>query len=163
MDRDRDQDIHDAVRLALESEPGVDAGRLDVSVEDGVVRLTGRLADEAEKEAAERAVHRVPFVRALDEAIELALPPPPDAEIADQARRVAYGSVTCIGDYVEVEVENGRVTLTGRLTWEVQRRDVERNCVGLPGVREVINNITVVPDEPAPNVRGQRRDSQWPL
>jgi osmotically-inducible protein OsmY len=160
---DRDQELGEAVRRALEQEPGLDARSLTVSVCEGVVRLDGRLRTPEEKQAAERAVHRIPFVRGLRDAVQLALAPvPTDPDIAAAARKAAAGSVVSARDHVEVVVERGEVTLTGELTVSAHRNDVERNVLLIPGVTGVINRIRV-PERQSPDVRSRTAGWWWPI
>ena len=55
---------HDA-RLQLVREPGVDADRIQVHVQDGVAILTGNVRSEAESWSAADAVRRVPGVQSV--------------------------------------------------------------------------------------------------
>ena len=55
---------HDA-RLQLVREPGVDADRIQVRVQDGVAILTGNVRSEAESWSAADAVRRVPGVQSV--------------------------------------------------------------------------------------------------
>jgi osmotically-inducible protein OsmY len=50
---DRDDDITDAVRIALEKDPFVNASQIRVTTRDGVVRLQGAVPKDAEREMAE--------------------------------------------------------------------------------------------------------------
>jgi hypothetical protein len=50
---DRDDDMTDAVRMALEKDPFVNASQIRVSTRDGVVRLQGLVPKVAEREMAE--------------------------------------------------------------------------------------------------------------
>ncbi len=55
----------------LDFEPSVDATRIGVSVNAGVVTLTGFVSSYAEKLAAERAARRVFGVKAIAQEIEV--------------------------------------------------------------------------------------------
>jgi len=46
--------IEEAVRIILEKDPFVNAGQIRVGVRNAVVRLTGLVPTETEREAAER-------------------------------------------------------------------------------------------------------------
>lgn len=50
-----------------------------------------------------------------------------------------------IFDNVEVDVENGAVTLTGAVTMPHKREDIEKRVAKVDGVRQVLNRITVLP------------------
>jgi osmotically-inducible protein OsmY len=55
---------HDA-QMELVREPGVDAERIEVRVQDGVAILTGSVRSEAESWSAAEAVRRVPDVQSV--------------------------------------------------------------------------------------------------
>ena len=70
----RDIELRAKVLAELEYDPSVDAANIGVAVKEGVVTLTGHVANYSEKIAAERAVRRVKGVRAIAEEIEIRLP-----------------------------------------------------------------------------------------
>jgi osmotically-inducible protein OsmY len=58
----------------LEFEPNVDAAHIGVSVDKGVIILTGHVNSFAEKQAAIAAVRRIKGVRAIAEEMEVRYP-----------------------------------------------------------------------------------------
>ena len=69
----------------LKWEPRIDHSQIGVTARDGVVTLTGFVADYAQKVAAERAARRVHGVKAIAEEIEVRFASDPktsDPEIA---------------------------------------------------------------------------------
>jgi len=68
---DSDESILDAVRLILEKDPFVDAGQLRVGVKHALVRLTGIVPSEAEREMAEFDAWYVFGVDKVDNRIEV--------------------------------------------------------------------------------------------
>ena len=83
------QDILDE----LEFEPRVDASKIGVSVQDGIVTLSGHVGTYAEKRAAEKAVLRLKGVRGIAEDIEVR-PAIGDGVHDDGSRRVGSRSAT---------------------------------------------------------------------
>lgn len=78
--------LHDA-RLELVREPGIDAERIEVRVQDGIAILTGNVRSEAESMSAADAVRRVPGVQSVvNETIIIretsVLPADSDADVA---------------------------------------------------------------------------------
>jgi osmotically-inducible protein OsmY len=68
---------------------------------------------------------------------------PTDGTIADAAERaLAWNTAVPLGS-VRIAVRDGRVRLTGTLTWPYQRRAAEAAVGHLPGVQEVRNDIVV--------------------
>src|SRR6516225_7440021 len=88
-----DKQLHQDILDELEFEPSIDAARIGVAVEHGVVTLTGHVSSFLEKQAVERAVKRVKGVRAIAEEIEVRLPydhKTTDDEIASRALDVLH-------------------------------------------------------------------------
>jgi len=146
-----DQDIQSAVLDELTWEPRVQPHEIGVTVDEGVVTLTGRVDSYAKKWAAERAAHRVVQVRAV--ANDLAVRLPGSAERADPDLAAAAGHALEWDAFVPIEklqvtVSAGWVTLHGEVEWEYQRRAAERAVSRLTGVRGVSNGISVRPVAP---------------
>jgi osmotically-inducible protein OsmY len=71
-------------------DPRVDAAEIGVTVEDGVVTLSGHVVDYAQKQAAVRATKRVYGVKAIADDIEVQLPGGSGA-----GKRTAYEQKNC--------------------------------------------------------------------
>ena len=138
---------HD-VAAELEFQPSVNAAAIGVEVSDGVVTLSGHVDSHAEKWYAETAAQRVEGVKGLVINLHVELPGPhkrSDADIVRAASEALKWNITIPKDAVQVIVEHGKVTLTGDLSWDYQRRAAEvamRNLVGVTGVN---NQIAVRP------------------
>ena len=143
-DRELQVDVLDELRW----EPGLNATNIGVTVKDGVVTLEGRVDSFAEKWAAEKAVKRLPGVRALAVELEVKLPGSSvrtDGEIALAVENAMKWDVLVPYDRIKVTVENGRVTLEGEVDWQLQKSTAERAVLHLKGVKGLINQITVKP------------------
>src|SRR5690242_16360107 len=68
-----DKELRQLVIDELEFEPSIDAADIGVAAEDGVVTLSGHVADYVQKTAAERAAWRVRGVRGIAQEIEVRL------------------------------------------------------------------------------------------
>ena len=69
-----------------------------------------------------------------------------DQQLADQiAAGIRNYPQFTIFDYVSGEVENGVVSLSGKVTMPHKRTDIERQVARIDGVREVRNGVTVLP------------------
>ena len=72
-----------------------------------------------------------------------------DQRIAnDIARQVNSYSRFTIFDDVNISVENGLVTLSGKVTMPYKKNDIARRVTDVNGVREVMNQIEVLPVSP---------------
>lgn len=126
----------------------VDTAQIDVEVMDGIVTLAGHVGSYAEKWDAERAVQRVPDVRALVVDLKVFLQRAnlrDDAEIARLAENVLQRIPTLPRNGVKLMVENGWIILSGEVDWEYQRQAAAGGVRFLPGVVGVSDNIVVKP------------------
>ncbi len=140
-----DAQIQHDVYEHLKWDPRVNEADIGVAVKDGVVTLNGSLPAFAEKAAAEEAAKRTPGVKAVAE--EIVIKPigdhkRDDTEIAEAAARALAWHVWVPTD-VKATVENGRVQLTGEVTWNFQRTAAFEAVRYLPGVKGVFNDITL--------------------
>jgi osmotically-inducible protein OsmY len=121
---------------------------IGVMVKHGVVTLTGHLETFAEKHAVERAVHRVEGVRGIALELDVKLSTAhkrSDSEIAQAAATALLWNSNVPDGRVQVEVENGWVTLTGELDWNYQVASAEQCVSSLLGVSGLTNKITIKP------------------
>ena len=149
-----DEQIQRDVLEELKWDARVQPNEIGVSVEDGVVALTGWVDSYAKKWAAEQAAHRVRGVVAVANDIEVRLPSSAertDTDIAVAVTRALEWDAFVPIDKIEVTVSKGWVTLKGEVEWEFQRRAAERAVRRLSGVRGVTNLIAVRPrHQPSP-------------
>ncbi len=143
-----DHQLQQAVLEELAWEPSVIAAHIGVAADKGVITLTGRVTDYPQKHAAEMAAHRVRGVKAVVEAIEVQLPVETarsDAEIAAAAIDRLGWDVTIPKDSVQIQVEDGWVTLSGEVDWFFQKDNASKALRHLFGVRGLSDDITVKP------------------
>jgi osmotically-inducible protein OsmY len=140
-----DTQLRQDVLDELEWEPSIDANEIGVSVHNGVVTLTGRVASYTEKLAAERATRRVSGVKAIAEEIEVKLPTASQRTDSDIAQAVVHALKwnPVVKDEIMVKVEDGVVTLTGEVSWNYERDAAEHTVENLIGVRRIFNLIKV--------------------
>lgn len=143
-----DEDIKKNVVDALDFEPGFDAANIGVAVDRGVVTLTGHVATYAQKMLVDDAVRRVKGVRGLAEELEVRFfgdKPNSDEDIAKRAiTMIDWNTLVPVGA-VQVKVQKGWVTLTGKLEWQFQRSEAEEAVKRLGGVTGVTNSIELTP------------------
>lgn len=139
-------------------DPAINAAGIGVMVKDGVVALTGHLDSFSEKHAVERAVRRVAGVRgiALELDVKLAAEHKrSDSEIAQAAATALRLNSMVPEGKVQIEVENGWVTLTGEVDWSYQLARAEQCIRPLAGVRGLYNRITIKPRASSKDVGAQ--------
>jgi len=145
--------VRDAVMRQLDWDPEVEASAVGVAAKNGTVTLSGFIDTYLGKLAAERAAKRVHGVRAVANDIEVRLRSErTDADIAQDAVRGLELHST-IPENVQAVVQNGQVTLTGKVDWLYQRDNAAKAVRHIRGVRSVSNHISVAPGATVRDVR----------
>ncbi|MEU8297782.1 BON domain-containing protein [Micromonospora sp. NPDC048909] len=146
-----DQRIQQDVLAELAWDAEVQPNEIGVSVERGVVTLTGWVDSSARRWAATRCAQRVRGVRAVADDIEVRLAGSPgvtDGEVAIAVGRALEWDSFIPAERLDVTVANGWVMLRGEVEFGWQRRAAEREVRRLRGVRGITNLIEVRPPAP---------------
>lgn len=148
-----DNELHAAVIDELAWDPRVDDRELAPTVRNTVVTLRGTVGSYPQKRAACAAAGRVLGVSKVDDALEV--------ELADAVRRddgqlraaietaLADNSGLC-GCCIDVQVDEGWVTLTGKVSWHFQLTTADDAASHTVGVYGVTADIEIVPASPPP-------------
>jgi hyperosmotically inducible periplasmic protein len=133
------QKIHDAKQLQSVSS----------SVEDGIVTLTGTVGLYQDKLDAAKKVKKLANVSGVRNDIEVAGPTVPDVQLEKKlAKQVAYDRVGYFDNafnYIALDVKDGVVTLSGDAVWDVPKDSALAIVARTPGVKDVVNDVTVLP------------------
>jgi len=131
--------IHDAKKLQ----------NVSSSVEDGIVTLTGTVDLYQDKLDAANKIKKVANVTGVRNDITVAGETVPDAQLEQKlAKKLAYDRVGYSDNafnYVALGVKDGVVTLTGDAVWDVPKDSALAIVARTPGVKDVINDINVLP------------------
>jgi osmotically-inducible protein OsmY len=133
----------------LKWDPAVNAAQIRVEVKDGLVILAGRVESFAEKWAAEWAAKRVAGVKAF--ADEIRVEPTrfrelTDADLARAAENALKWHAHVPQNRIKVRVENGRITLEGKVEKQFEREIALQVVLHLAGVTAVNNKIILKPE-----------------
>jgi osmotically-inducible protein OsmY len=153
-----DSELQRYVMDELAWEPSVDAAEIGVSVDSGIVMLSGTVRSYPEKWAAERAAERVKGVKAVTDEIVVRLPGDfhrSDSDIARAAVNALEWNASVPRDRVQVLVQNGWITLDGSVEFHYQKAEAERAVRSLLGVNGVIDRINVKPLVSPADVKSQ--------
>ena len=151
-----DRALHQNVLDELEYDPRFDAAHIGVTVENGIVSLTGHVKNYNQRLDALSAVRRVRGVHAIADRIEVRYdyqPKTADDQIAKRAMDILKWNVTVSQYPIDVLVQSGWITLSGKVKWEFERR-AAADCVRkLSGVVGVANKIEIEPRVSDANVK----------
>jgi osmotically-inducible protein OsmY len=138
----------DQVRLNVESmlrwSPDIDPSEIEVTVEGGVVTLRGTVDLYWKKSKAEDLASNVTGVLSVDN--QLAVAPSDsyvDKSIAEDIVSALERNAYIHADSVNVEVEGGRVTLSGKVPDRAAYNSAADVSRFTPGVIDVENRLTI--------------------
>ncbi|SDP55322.1 Osmotically-inducible protein OsmY, contains BON domain [Phyllobacterium sp. YR620] len=146
----------------LEFEPSIDGTHIGVTAENGVITLSGHVDTYVEKHKIADVVCRVKGVRGIAQEIEVrprGQHRTADDEIAKRALSLIQWNTVIPEGTVLVKVENGWVTLTGKVEWNYQKIAAAEAVRGLNGVIDVYNHIEVQPRATPHDVKKRIEDA----
>ncbi|WP_054935009.1 BON domain-containing protein [Paraburkholderia sp. XV] len=141
-----DSQLRQEVEDDLGTNPAIDANRIGVAVVDGIVTLSGQVADYAQKVAAEKCALKIAGVAAVVTHIDVRLAESnrrTDEDIALSVRAVLDWISGLEEDAVKIKVEKGWVTLSGEVQDGYRSHIAEKNIEHMRGVTGVTNDIRI--------------------
>ena len=140
-----DTELAQAVRHSLEWDVLVDDRRIRSTVAEGFVTLEGEVNSLAQREDADRAVRRLKGVRGLLNKITVKPVRADSAVLRRKIEEALERRAEREADRISVDVEDGSVTLTGRVhSWQ-ERDSVVGAIAHAGGVQSVRDRLRVDP------------------
>lgn len=146
----------------LKWEPGIHHEKIGVSVDSGVVTLTGIVPSYFEKLLAEQVARRIKGVRAVADDLIVRLghePKSSDPEIAKRVADLLEWDPLVPRDKIDVTVENGIVRLGGTVDWNYQKDLAFEDASKISGVIRIENEIEVAPSVDTEVIRDKIEDA----
>jgi hyperosmotically inducible protein len=121
------------------------------SIEDGIVTLTGTVDLYQRRLDAAKLARKTASVQGVRNLITVAGPSVPDAQLEQKlAQKLTYvrAGYDNMFDYFALGVKDGVVTVEGQDRTGVGRDEALSDIYSMPGVKDVITNISVEPVSP---------------
>jgi len=136
-----DADIQHDVEARLAEENAFDLSRVRVRLADGLVRLAGSVANVLGKRRVQEVAADVPGAVGVENELVT------DEEVAARVIAALRADPRTELAPIDVEVDQGRVALRGRVEAEAERQAALTLAREQPGVREVVDQLEVTPTD----------------
>ena len=144
-----DAQLQNAVTHKLASKSQYE--NVTATVEDGIVTLTGTVNVYQQKLDATKLARKMPNSQGVRNLINVAGPSVPDAQLEDKlAKKLTYvrAGYDSTFDYFALGVKDGVVTIEGQDRTGVGRSEAMADIANMPGVKDVIDNVSIAPTSP---------------
>lgn len=132
-----------AVHRELQSDPGVEAHRVDVATDQGQVTLSGTVSSILAKERASSVARTVKGVTRVSNTITVSPPPRSDTQIRESVLAALMMDPATEYFTIQVSVEQGRVTLQGTVDSLHEKELAGIVAKSVTGVTKLQNMLTV--------------------
>lgn len=147
-----DEEIKTVIVSHLNWNTRVDGSGILVDVDNGLVTLTGSVKSHAEKHEAFESARHVSGVRAVNNRLKVLHHPEEesfsDRDIEKALRHAFQWDPHIDEDSIEIQIDDGVVTLRGCVTHYSQRFKAETIASHLSGVKEIVNELSITCTEP---------------
>lgn len=147
----RDGEITIAIEGELTTSDAVEGHLIDVSTEDGIVTLEGTVDHLLARDQALRIARSHKGVRAVIDELTVRPVDRPDYEIRQDAVLAMSMDPAAESYQIEIDVEDGVVTLRGEVESMAEKRIAEKAVKKVRGIREIVDFIRVEQDENRPD------------
>jgi osmotically-inducible protein OsmY len=138
-----DEEIARAIRAALAWDAWVPDEGIRSTVSNGWVTLEGSVENGHQREDALRAVERLLGVRGVTNKIAIDGPAITASGIRSSIEKALTRRAAREAKHLSIDVREGVVTLKGTVDSWAERNAVERLASYTPGVKRLVNEITV--------------------
>ena len=138
-----DADVARSVENVLHWNSTLPKDSVKVMVESGWITLSGEVDWEYQRQAAAKAVRYLTGITGVRNQIAIKKPTVSLSAVKSDIEAALKRRATANAHKISVEVHGADVTLTGRVDNWSEREAARHSAWGTPGVRNVVDNITV--------------------
>jgi osmotically-inducible protein OsmY len=137
-----DADLAGAAKDALRWNASAPDERISVAADHGLLTLTGEVAYQFQRQAADQAVRFLVGVKGVNNHITIR-PLVRTGEVKQQIEQALVRNAETDARNIRVEVYDGKVTLRGTVHSWGERHEASRAAWAAPGVHDVANELRV--------------------
>jgi osmotically-inducible protein OsmY len=137
-----DSQIAKRVADVLEWDPLVPRDRIEVTVEGGIVMLSGKVDWHYQRNLAFEDASKISGVLRIDNRIQV-VPPVATSDIRHRIEQAFERQADLEAERITVQAQGGKVTLTGQVSSWNKRNLAERAAWAAPGVTQIEDKLIV--------------------
>lgn len=137
-----DPEIAKRIADILDWDPLVPRDRIKITVQNGAVKLEGRVDWNYQRDLALEDVGKITGVVRIDNQLEVA-PPVSTSDVRGRIERAFERSADLEAEKIHVEADGSRITLTGSVSSWNKRKMAERSAWAAPGVTHIEDKLVV--------------------
>lgn len=138
----KDADIAKRVADIFEWDPLVPRDRIEVTVEDGVVKLSGKVDWNYQRDLATEDTSKITGVVRIDNRIQVA-PPISTGDVRNRIEQAFERQADLEAEKISVQAQGSKITLTGTVSSWSKRNVAERAAWAAPGVTQIEDKLIV--------------------
>lgn len=152
-----DDDVLEAIETELRYDDAISADRLDVQVDAGIVTLSGTTFTLLAKRRASQLIGSLKGVRAIVDRTQVASGGRTDDRVRSDVKDALRDDPVADENEIRVELENGRVTLSGTVDSFAEAQIAEETIAGVRDVVEIDNQLQIdeMTKRPANEIRAE--------
>jgi osmotically-inducible protein OsmY len=140
-----DVELAHMARHVLEWDALVPDEGITLTVDSGWITLDGTVNMWAQRDEAERAIQHLAGVQGITNLITVEAPDLKSQDIRLAIQEALWRRATREANHIEVDVENGQVTLSGRVQSNEEKRAILGTIRHAPGVRVIHDQLRISP------------------
>jgi osmotically-inducible protein OsmY len=140
-----DVELAHMARHVLEWDVLVPDEGITLTVDNGWITLDGTVNMWAQRDEVERAIQHLAGVQGITNLITVEAPDLKSQDIRLAIQEALWRRATREANHIEVDVENGQVTLSGRVQSNEEKRAILGTIRHAPGVRVIHDQLRISP------------------
>jgi osmotically-inducible protein OsmY len=140
-----DVELAHMARHVLEWDVLVPDEGITLTVDNGWITLDGTVNMWAQRDEVERAIQHLAGVQGITNLITVEAPDLKSQDIRLAIQEALWRRATREANHIEVDVENGQVTLSGRVQSSEEKRAILGTIRHAPGVRAIHDQLRISP------------------
>lgn len=145
----RNEDLKKEVMDELHWDNRIDSSKINVTVEDGIITLSGTVPTYYDLKNAVVAVWRISGIIQVINNLSISYVSPPmlpnDIEIKKRAEDIITWDPVIDETAINISVNSGIISLEGEVDAHWKLSNIENKISGIRGVLKIVNKLTVVP------------------